>query len=104
MSYYLLCLGGGQAVGTILLVGKNFIIELLFYIFYDLFKVICLCLSNFSYHCAEEDTYGSYSKTILKYFLAEGVMHQHHLLVASASVEPKQILQVSIRDVVCVFA
>ncbi|XP_074660622.1 elongator complex protein 4-like [Tubulanus polymorphus] len=32
-----------------------------------------------------EDTYGSYSKMLLKYFLAEGVMSSHALFVASAS-------------------
>ncbi|KAM3877185.1 elongator complex protein 4 [Diretmus argenteus] len=41
----------------------------------------------------EEDRYGSYSRMILKYFLAEGVVCQHELFVASAQDNPDDILQ-----------
>ncbi|KAM6943374.1 elongator complex protein 4 [Xenentodon cancila] len=54
-------LGGGLAVGTVLLV--------------------------------EEDRYDSYSRMILKYFLAEGVVCQHELFVAAAQDNPDDILQ-----------
>ncbi|KAM3626029.1 uncharacterized protein V6R79_021518 [Siganus canaliculatus] len=54
-------LGGGLAVGTVLLV--------------------------------EEDRYDSYSRMILKYFLAEGVVCQHELFVAAAQNNPDDILQ-----------
>uniref|UniRef100_A0A672FKW5 Elongator complex protein 4 n=1 Tax=Salarias fasciatus TaxID=181472 RepID=A0A672FKW5_SALFA len=54
-------LGGGLAVGTVLLI--------------------------------EEDRYDSYSRMILKYFLAEGVVCQHKLFVASAQDNPEDILQ-----------
>ncbi|XP_029985574.1 elongator complex protein 4 [Sphaeramia orbicularis] len=54
-------LGGGLAVGTVLLI--------------------------------EEDRYDSYSRMILKYFLAEGVVCRHELFVASAQHTPDDILQ-----------
>ncbi|XP_068615440.1 elongator complex protein 4 [Brachionichthys hirsutus] len=54
-------LGGGIAVGTVLLI--------------------------------EEDRYDSYSRMILKYFLAEGVVCRHELFVAAAQMNPDDILQ-----------
>ncbi|XP_071385832.1 elongator complex protein 4 [Centroberyx affinis] len=54
-------LGGGLAVGTLLLI--------------------------------EEDRYDSYSRMILKYFLAEGVVCRHELFVAAAQDNPDDILQ-----------
>uniref|UniRef100_A0A8C6LFL2 Elongator complex protein 4 n=1 Tax=Nothobranchius furzeri TaxID=105023 RepID=A0A8C6LFL2_NOTFU len=54
-------LGGGLAVGTVLLIG--------------------------------EDRYDSYSRMILKYFLAEGVVCRHELFVAAAQDNPDDILQ-----------
>ncbi|CAG5854611.1 unnamed protein product [Menidia menidia] len=54
-------LGGGLAVGTVLLI--------------------------------EEDRYDSYSRMILKYFLAEGVVCRHELFVAAAQDNPDDILQ-----------
>ena len=44
---------------------------------------------------AEEDTYGSYSRLLLKYFLSEGVMCGHSLFVASVSERGEDILKVS---------
>ncbi|XP_072321218.1 elongator complex protein 4 [Eucyclogobius newberryi] len=41
----------------------------------------------------EEDRYDSYSRMILKYFLAEGVVCQHELFLASAQDSPDDILQ-----------
>lgn len=41
----------------------------------------------------EEDTFGQYSRLILKYFLAEGVMCGHSMLLASASEDPSEILK-----------
>lgn len=41
----------------------------------------------------EEDCFGSYSRLLLKYFLAEGVMCGHSCFVASASERPTDILQ-----------
>lgn len=54
-------LGGGLAVGTVLLV--------------------------------EEDKYNIYSPLLFKYFLAEGIINGHTLLVASAKEDPADILQ-----------
>ncbi|XP_072171722.1 elongator complex protein 4-like [Diadema setosum] len=54
-------LGGGLAVGTVLLV--------------------------------EEDTFGSYASLLLRYFLAEGIMSGHGLMVASAEEQPKKLLK-----------
>uniref|UniRef100_A0A3B3TXH2 Elongator complex protein 4 n=1 Tax=Poecilia latipinna TaxID=48699 RepID=A0A3B3TXH2_9TELE len=54
-------LGGGLAVGTVLLI--------------------------------EEDRFDSYSRMILKYFLAEGVVCRHELFVATAQDNPDEILQ-----------
>uniref|UniRef100_A0A3P8WDF8 Elongator complex protein 4 n=1 Tax=Cynoglossus semilaevis TaxID=244447 RepID=A0A3P8WDF8_CYNSE len=41
----------------------------------------------------EEDRYDSYSRVILKYFLAEGVVCRHRLFVAAAQENPDDILQ-----------
>ncbi|KAF0043295.1 hypothetical protein F2P81_004632 [Scophthalmus maximus] len=41
----------------------------------------------------EEDRYDSYSRMILKYFLAEGVVCRHELFVAAAQDNPDDILQ-----------
>ncbi|XP_003412348.1 elongator complex protein 4 isoform X3 [Loxodonta africana] len=54
-------LGGGIAVGTVLLI--------------------------------EEDKYNIYSPLLFKYFLAEGIISRHSLLVASAKEDPANILQ-----------
>ncbi|XP_019751409.1 elongator complex protein 4 [Hippocampus comes] len=54
-------LGGGLAVGTVLLI--------------------------------EEDRYDSYTRMILKYFLAEGVVCQHELFIAAAQDHPNDIFQ-----------
>ncbi len=43
---------------------------------------------------SEEDVCGSYSRLLLKYFLAEGVMCGHSLLLASASENPEDIVKV----------
>ncbi|KAI2559220.1 elongator acetyltransferase complex subunit 4, partial [Homo sapiens] len=55
-------LGGGLAVGTVLLI--------------------------------EEDKYNIYSPLLFKYFLAEGIVNGHTLLVASAKEDPANILQI----------
>ncbi|XP_036391315.1 elongator complex protein 4 [Megalops cyprinoides] len=41
----------------------------------------------------EEDKYDSYSRMLLKYFLAEGVVCGHNLFIASARDHPEDILQ-----------
>ncbi|TSM20270.1 Annexin A2-A [Bagarius yarrelli] len=47
-----------------------------------------------SLDCAlEEDEFGSYSRTLLQYFLAEGVMSRHELFVASAHDPPDDIIK-----------
>lgn len=43
---------------------------------------------------SEEDRFDSYSRMILKYFLAEGVVCRHELFVATAQDNPDEILQV----------
>ena len=43
----------------------------------------------------EEDTYCSYSRLMLKYYVAEGVMSKHSVLVASADPSPTQLVKVS---------
>lgn len=42
----------------------------------------------------EEDRYDSYSRMLLKYFLAEGVVCRHELFVSAAQETPDDILQV----------
>ena len=49
----------------------------------------------FSHDMAEEDVYSSYSYLLLKYYLSEGMMCGHHLLLSSASYHPTDILAVS---------
>ncbi|KAJ8958241.1 hypothetical protein NQ318_017384 [Aromia moschata] len=41
----------------------------------------------------EEDFHGSYSKVILKYFLAEGVVSKHSIFIASQDVNPSSIIK-----------
>lgn len=58
---------------------------------------LCLCTQLVVLSCAsvaEEDRYDSYSRMILKYFLAEGVICRHELFVATAQDDPDEILQV----------
>ena len=42
----------------------------------------------------EEDTNESYSRVIFKYYIAEGVMCGHSLLLSSASEKPTDLLNV----------
>lgn len=53
-------------------------------------RVFSFCLA----FPAEEDSFASYSRLLLKYFLSEGVMCGHALLVASACEKPEDILRV----------
>lgn len=46
----------------------------------------------------EEDRYDSYSRMLLKYFLAEGVVCGHELFLASARDHPDEIMQVRIKS------
>lgn len=48
----------------------------------------------FFFFFLEEDRYDSYSRMILKYFLAEGVVCRHELFVAAAQDNSDDILQV----------
>ncbi|KAG5875843.1 hypothetical protein JTB14_012963 [Gonioctena quinquepunctata] len=41
----------------------------------------------------EEDFHGSYSKIVLKYFLAEGIASKHSTLIASQDVNPSNIIK-----------
>ena len=47
------------------------------------------------FYLTEEDTYSSYSRLMLKYYIAEGVMSQHSVLVASVDPSPIQLVKVS---------
>lgn len=58
----------------------------------------------FSLSFVEEDRYDSYSRMILKYFLAEGVVCRHELFVATAQDNPDDILQVREDDVYSVIS
>lgn len=40
----------------------------------------------------EEDTYGMYARTTQKYFIAEGVVCEHPLFIASRDIEPNDLL------------
>nr|CAD7602429.1 unnamed protein product [Timema genevievae] len=51
----------------------------------------------------EEDTFGIYAKLLLKYFLSEGVMCRHSLLVASQDSDPKKMVKLYIRLSFCIF-
>ena len=42
----------------------------------------------------EEDNFGTYAKTLVKCFLAEGVTSNHSLFVASADSDPDEIWKV----------
>lgn len=41
----------------------------------------------------EEDIYGCYSKVIEKYFIAEGVVSKHSVLVGSQDIDPHIIVR-----------
>ena len=80
----------GLKVGCTLYVGAHF--TWVFTVFYPpgrlpLTSPVCLV--------TEEDTYASYSRLMLKYYLAEGIMSQHRVLVASADPSPEQLIQVT---------
>lgn len=40
----------------------------------------------------EEDLYGCYSKVIEKYFIAEGIVSEHSVLVGSQDIDPHLIV------------
>ncbi|GAB1286652.1 Elongator complex protein 4 [Apodemus speciosus] len=69
-------MGGGLAVGTLLLIGCRPPVETAPFI-----------------EDAKEDKYNIYSPLLFKYFLAEGIINGHTLLVASAKENPANILQ-----------
>uniref|UniRef100_A0A671LCJ2 Elongator complex protein 4 n=1 Tax=Sinocyclocheilus anshuiensis TaxID=1608454 RepID=A0A671LCJ2_9TELE len=50
-------------------------------------------LVSSGYNSLEEDRYDSYSRMLLKYFLAEGVVCGHELFLASARDHPDQIIE-----------
>lgn len=50
--------------------------------------IILTCFFYFS----EEDFHGAYSKVMLKYFLAEGIISNHSTLIASQDLNPSQIV------------
>ena len=52
----------------------------------------------------EEDTFGSYSRLLLKYFLSEGVMCGHALFVASASEKGEDVLKVDTTIYKCIYS
>ncbi|TNN55133.1 Elongator complex protein 4 [Liparis tanakae] len=63
-----------------------------------LLRPVVSCPEGWGYLCvqgevSEEDRYDSYSRMILKYFLAEGVVCRHELFVAAAQDNPDDILQ-----------
>lgn len=63
--------------------------------FFFFFFCICILIVIVLCFCfLEEDRYDSYSRMILKYFLAEGVVCQHELFVSAAQDNPDDILQV----------
>ncbi|XP_067000679.1 elongator complex protein 4 [Anabrus simplex] len=41
----------------------------------------------------EEDTYGTFARLLIKYFLAEGVVSGHALLCASQDIDPEHLIQ-----------
>lgn len=43
----------------------------------------------------DEDQYNTYTKLLLKYYLAEGVTNSHKIFLASADESPDKILTVS---------
>lgn len=51
---------------------------------------------HFNYHkfmiFTEEDTYGNYAETLLKYFMAEGIVTSHALFVASQNAKPSKLV------------
>ncbi|XP_026765215.1 elongator complex protein 4 [Galleria mellonella] len=49
-------------------------------------------LPSGSIFAVEEDVLGNYSRVLMKYFLAEGVICKHDLLIASADENPKDIV------------
>lgn len=53
-----------------------------------------ILIDVFYFFSLEEDRYDSYSRMILKYFLAEGVVCRHELFVSAAQESPDNILQV----------
>ena len=58
-------------------------------------KIIYFCHFMLFVMVPEEDVYSSFSYLLLKYYLCEGVMCGHSLLLSSASYHPADILAVS---------
>lgn len=52
----------------------------------------CLVSCFYSYVFVEEDIHGCYSKVVEKYFIAEGVVSKHSVIVGSQDVDPHLIV------------
>ena len=56
----------------------------------------CMQFYRATHNIPEEDILGSYSRVLLKMFLAEGIMCGHALFLASASEDPVEMIKVQI--------
>lgn len=63
--------------------------------YYPMYVCLLRCVRSHTCMCvAEEDEFDSYSRALLQYFLAEGVVSGHKLFVASAQDHPDDIIKV----------
>ncbi|GAB5577693.1 elongator complex protein 4 isoform X2 [Prionailurus iriomotensis] len=117
-------LGGGLAVGTVLLIEKESedesfpipVVGIKYFLagpeIHHSYFLVTVTITTISKHHgqrlerarvqyssskviphSEEDKYNIYSSLLFKYFLAEGIINGHTLLVASAKEDPADILQ-----------
>jgi hypothetical protein len=84
-------LGGGLPVGSVILVGRWYALVVFIQLSVSYCPLVPLPPSS-----SEEDAFGQYSRLLLKYFLAEGVMCGHSLLLGSASEDFSVILKVKV--------
>lgn len=66
-------------MGTVALIGE--------------FCVLMVSFLCFSGVIAEEDVHGCYSKVMEKYFIAEGVVSKHSVIVGSQDIDPHLIVK-----------
>ncbi|KYN31635.1 Elongator complex protein 4 [Trachymyrmex septentrionalis] len=88
-------IGGGLPIGSIFLIDNIFKFDIHYNVRRDSKGVnetfyLFICLKK--YFFSEEDKYGFYAKTVLKYFMAEGVVVSQPILIASQDVQPSHLV------------
>jgi len=68
------------------------IVNLKYCILFTEYSLLSCSITNIHPFFPEEDKYGTYAKLLIKYFLAEGIVAGHSLIVASQDYDCKTLV------------